>query len=111
MKKFLAILMVAAVCATVAFSVRAENNAEEVPETTTSSIEGAVSHFRTMRRLKRSQAKSLMRLRQALQKKMLLTSLLLLRSTSTIKESDPMKLRTRAHFVISLTHSSFHNIY
>ena len=43
MKKFLAILMVAAVCATVAFSVRAENNAEEVPETTTSSIEGAVS--------------------------------------------------------------------
>lgn len=44
MKKFLAILMVAAVCATVAFSVRAENDAaEEVPETTTSTIEGAVS--------------------------------------------------------------------
>lgn len=44
MKKFLAILMVAAVCATVAFSVRAENNVEEeVPETTTSTIEGAVS--------------------------------------------------------------------
>ena len=44
MKKFLAILMVAAVCATVAFSVRAENDAaENVPETTTSNIEGAVS--------------------------------------------------------------------
>ena len=44
MKKFLAILMVAAVCATVAFSVRAENDvAEDVPETTTSTIEGAVS--------------------------------------------------------------------
>ncbi len=44
MKKFLAVLMVAAVCATVAFSVRAENDAvEEVPETTTSTIEGAVS--------------------------------------------------------------------
>ncbi len=43
MKKFLAILMVAAVCATVAFSVRAQNDVEEVPETTTSSIEGAVS--------------------------------------------------------------------
>lgn len=44
MKKFLAILMVAAVCATVAFSVRAENEAvEEVPETTTSAIEGIVS--------------------------------------------------------------------
>lgn len=43
MKKFLAILMVATVCATVAFSVRAQNDAEEVPETTTSSIEGAVS--------------------------------------------------------------------
>ena len=43
MKKFLAILMVAAVCATVAFSVRAENDvAEDVPETTTSTIEGAV---------------------------------------------------------------------
>ena len=40
MKKFLAILMVAAVCATVAFSVRAENDvAEDVPETTTSTIE------------------------------------------------------------------------
>lgn len=44
MKKFLAILMVAAVCATVAFSVRAENDAaEDVPETTTSTIEGAVA--------------------------------------------------------------------
>ncbi len=44
MKKFLAVLMVAAVCATVAFSVRAENDVtEEVPETTTSTIEGAVS--------------------------------------------------------------------
>lgn len=44
MKKFLAILMVAAVCATVAFSVRAENDAaENVPETTTSTIEGAVN--------------------------------------------------------------------
>ena len=42
MKKFLAILMVAAVCATVAFSVRAENAEEEVPETTTSAIEGVV---------------------------------------------------------------------
>ena len=43
MKKFLAILMVAAVCATVAFSLRAENDvAEDVPETTTSTIEGAV---------------------------------------------------------------------
>ena len=40
MKKFLAILMVATVCATVAFSVRAENDvAEDVPETTTSTIE------------------------------------------------------------------------
>ena len=45
MKKFLAILMVAAVCATVAFSVRAENAEEEVPETTTSAIEGAVSEL------------------------------------------------------------------
>ncbi len=44
MKKFLAVLMVAAVCVTVAFSVRAENDVtEEVPETTTSTIEGAVS--------------------------------------------------------------------
>jgi hypothetical protein len=45
MKKFLAILMVAAVCATVAFSVRAEDNAEEVTETTTSTIEGVVSEL------------------------------------------------------------------
>lgn len=46
MKKFLAILMVAAVCATVAFSVRAENDvAEDVPETTTSSIEGVIENL------------------------------------------------------------------
>ena len=44
-------------------------------------------------------------LRRALQKKMLLTSLQLLRSTSTIRASVPMKLRIRAHFVISLMHS------
>lgn len=44
MKKFLAILTVVAVCATVALSVRAENDpVEEVTEATTSSIEGIVS--------------------------------------------------------------------
>lgn len=44
MKKFLAILTVVAVCATVALSVRAENDpVEDVTEATTSSIEGIVS--------------------------------------------------------------------
>lgn len=48
MKKFLAILTVVAVCATVALSVRAENDpVEEVTEATTSSIEGIVSDLQT----------------------------------------------------------------
>lgn len=48
MKKFLAILTVVAVCATVALSVRAENDpVEDVTEATTSSIEGIVSDLQT----------------------------------------------------------------
>lgn len=48
MKKFLAMLTVVAVCATVALSVRAENDpVEEVTEATTSSIEGIVSELQT----------------------------------------------------------------